>query len=85
MVNFGNRVNGLWSGQILESQGQYVTFGITPASNAIVGKFQVYVAISRGNGMQRTKRDPTTDMYLLFNAWCPGNVSSMRIAPHPCW
>uniref|UniRef100_A0A3Q0T0R5 protein-glutamine gamma-glutamyltransferase n=1 Tax=Amphilophus citrinellus TaxID=61819 RepID=A0A3Q0T0R5_AMPCI len=71
MVNFGNRINGLWSGQILESQGQCVTFGITPTTNAIVGKFQVYVAISRGNGMQRTKRDAATDMYLLFNAWCP--------------
>uniref|UniRef100_A0A669AZQ6 protein-glutamine gamma-glutamyltransferase n=1 Tax=Oreochromis niloticus TaxID=8128 RepID=A0A669AZQ6_ORENI len=71
MVTFGNRGSGSWSGRILQSQGTAVMFGITPNAAAIVGKFQVYVAISTGMGMQRTKRDPTTDLYLLFNAWCP--------------
>lgn len=71
MVTFGNRGSSSWSGRILQSQGASVMFGITPDAAAIVGKFQVYVAISTGRGMQRTKRDPTTDLYLLFNAWCP--------------
>lgn len=46
--------------------------GITPTANAIVGKFRTYVAVVTGNGMQRTRRDARTDMYLLYNAWCPG-------------
>uniref|UniRef100_A0AAX7V4T7 protein-glutamine gamma-glutamyltransferase n=1 Tax=Astatotilapia calliptera TaxID=8154 RepID=A0AAX7V4T7_ASTCA len=71
MVTFGNRGSSSWSGRILQSQGTSVMFGITPDAAAIVGKFQVYVAISTGMGMQRSKRDPTTDLYLLFNAWCP--------------
>lgn len=83
MVTFGNRGSSSWSGRILQSQGASVMFGITPDAAAIVGKFQVYVAISTGRGMQRTKRDPTTDLYLLFNAWCPGTVSSALTAP--CW
>uniref|UniRef100_A0A3Q3KL79 Transglutaminase-like domain-containing protein n=1 Tax=Monopterus albus TaxID=43700 RepID=A0A3Q3KL79_MONAL len=57
--------------QILQTQGQMLVLGITPTANAIVGKFRIYVAILSGTGMQRTKRDPTTDLYLLFNAWCP--------------
>uniref|UniRef100_A0A3Q3KL59 protein-glutamine gamma-glutamyltransferase n=1 Tax=Monopterus albus TaxID=43700 RepID=A0A3Q3KL59_MONAL len=56
---------------ILQTQGQMLVLGITPTANAIVGKFRIYVAILSGTGMQRTKRDPTTDLYLLFNAWCP--------------
>lgn len=83
MVTFGNRGSGSWSGRILQSQGTAVMFGITPNAAAIVGKFQVYVAISTGMGMQRTKRDPTTDLYLLFNAWCTGTISSVFTAP--CW
>lgn len=71
MVTFGDRVGGLWSGQILERQGVSVLLGITPTSDAIVGKFRTYVAIVTAGGMQRTGRDTTTDLYLLFNAWCP--------------
>ncbi|XP_070709475.1 coagulation factor XIII A chain-like [Pempheris klunzingeri] len=74
-VAFGARSGGPWLGHILEMQGQSVLVGITPAANAIVGKFRTYVAIAAGGGMQRTRRDATTDMYLLFNAWCPNDAA----------
>lgn len=51
--------------------------GITPTPSAIVGKYRTYVAIEVGGNMQRTSRDTSTDLYVLFNAWCPGmNASS---------
>ncbi|XP_039982997.1 coagulation factor XIII A chain-like isoform X2 [Xiphias gladius] len=71
VVAFGSQRGGPWSGQILEAQGESVTLGITPTPDAIVGKFRTYVAIVTGGGLQRTKRDTVTDLYLLFNAWCP--------------
>ncbi|XP_036935017.1 coagulation factor XIII A chain-like [Acanthopagrus latus] len=71
VVTFNSRHGSSWIGQILEMQGQSVTLGITPTPDAIVGKFRTYVAIAAGSGMQRTKRDTSTDLYLLFNAWCP--------------
>ncbi|XP_060921117.1 coagulation factor XIII A chain-like [Labrus mixtus] len=70
-VTFGDRKGSSWSGTILEEQGESMIFGITPTANAIVGKFRCYVAVITGNGIQRTKRDARTDLYLLCNAWCP--------------
>ncbi|KAG7525320.1 hypothetical protein JOB18_025564 [Solea senegalensis] len=58
---------GSWSGQIVETVGNTVTLGITPRPDAIVGRFRTYVAVSGAY----TNRDTGTDLYLLFNAWCP--------------
>ncbi|XP_068438447.1 coagulation factor XIII A chain-like [Clinocottus analis] len=71
LVTFGNRNGGPWKGRILEHQGEYVLLGITPTPKAIVGRFRTYVAVVDGAGMKRTKRDISTDVYVLFNAWCP--------------
>ncbi|KAM9839261.1 coagulation factor XIII A chain-like [Aulostomus maculatus] len=71
VVTFGSRAPGTWAGEILENQGESVLLGITPSPNAIVGKFRTYVAIVTGGGMQHNSRDETTDLYVLFNAWCP--------------
>ncbi|XP_034561741.1 coagulation factor XIII A chain-like [Notolabrus celidotus] len=70
-VTFGSRTGGPWSGRILEIQGESAMLGVTPTADAVVGKFRTYVAVVAGNGMQRTKRDARSDMYLLYNAWCP--------------
>uniref|UniRef100_A0A3Q1J638 Transglutaminase-like domain-containing protein n=1 Tax=Anabas testudineus TaxID=64144 RepID=A0A3Q1J638_ANATE len=69
VVTFGSRPGGPWSGRIVETLGQTLTLGITPTPNAIVGKFRVYVATVQPGGLQRTQRNQTTDLYLLFNAW----------------
>uniref|UniRef100_A0A3Q3LQG3 protein-glutamine gamma-glutamyltransferase n=1 Tax=Mastacembelus armatus TaxID=205130 RepID=A0A3Q3LQG3_9TELE len=70
VVTFTSRPGGPWSGRILQTQDQLLVLGITPTPNAIVGKFLTYVAVVMSNGLLRTKRDATTDLYLLFNPWC---------------
>lgn len=79
VVTFGGRVGGPWSGQILDRQELSLLLGITATSDAIVGKFRTYVAIVTASGMQRTDRDTTTDLYLLFNAWCSSTNTLL------CW
>uniref|UniRef100_A0AAQ5X2Q2 protein-glutamine gamma-glutamyltransferase n=1 Tax=Amphiprion ocellaris TaxID=80972 RepID=A0AAQ5X2Q2_AMPOC len=71
VVTFGSRRGGPWAGRIVEMQGGSVLLSVTPSATAIVGKYRTYVAISVGSGMQRTKRNAATDLYMLFNAWCP--------------
>ncbi|XP_060950230.1 coagulation factor XIII A chain-like [Limanda limanda] len=71
VVTFGSRRGGAWSGRILETRGQMVMVGVTPTPDAIVGKFRTYVAVEVNGGLQRTSRTTSTDLYLLFNAWCP--------------
>ncbi|KAM7369547.1 hypothetical protein PAMP_010864 [Pampus punctatissimus] len=71
VVTFGSRSGSRWAGRIVDTQGEAVTLGITSTPDAIVGKFRTYVAIATASGMQRTARDARTDMYMLFNAWCP--------------
>ncbi|XP_008568175.1 PREDICTED: coagulation factor XIII A chain [Galeopterus variegatus] len=36
----------------------------------VVGKFRMYVAVWTPYGIIRTKRNPETDTYILFNPWC---------------
>ncbi|XP_062335534.1 coagulation factor XIII A chain-like isoform X3 [Osmerus eperlanus] len=71
VVPFYGSPGGSWTGRRVNKQGAMVTLGITPNPKALVGKFQSCVAILIPSGIIRTKRDPSTDLYLLFNAWCP--------------
>ncbi|KAM6900109.1 coagulation factor XIII A chain-like [Xenentodon cancila] len=71
VVTFGNRPGGLWVGQIAGQQGTVVSLGITPDSKAIIGLYRIYVAILMPDGMQRTDKDSSTNLYLLCNPWCP--------------
>ncbi|KAM8822063.1 LOW QUALITY PROTEIN: coagulation factor XIII A chain-like [Synchiropus picturatus] len=71
VVTFRGGATGGWSGRIVEQRGATLLLGVVPAANAIVGKYRAYVAIVTSAGLQRTRRDATTDLYLLFNAWCP--------------
>ncbi|XP_056290742.1 coagulation factor XIII A chain-like [Pseudoliparis swirei] len=70
VVTFGQRKGGPWAGEVLERRGETLVLGVTPTANAIVGKFRTYVAVVVPHGIQRTKRNTKTDMYLLFNPWC---------------
>ncbi|KAM9713032.1 coagulation factor XIII A chain-like [Menidia menidia] len=71
VVTFGGRRGGQWAGQVLEAQGVVASLGVTPHAKAIVGLYRTYVAVSTGNGLQRTEKDNATNLYLLFNPWCP--------------
>ncbi|XP_068616197.1 coagulation factor XIII A chain-like [Brachionichthys hirsutus] len=70
VVTFGSRRGGSWSGKILETRGQTLMLEVKTLPDAVVGKLHTYVSIVMPNGMQRTKRNPASDLYLLFNAWC---------------
>lgn len=62
----------VWRGQILESLENVVTMGITPASDCIVGKYRMHIAVVTPYGIRRTRRDPRLDTYIIFNPWSPG-------------
>ncbi|XP_036453352.1 coagulation factor XIII A chain [Colossoma macropomum] len=62
-----------WRGQVIESNDNVVTMGITAASDCIVGKYGVYVAVVTRYGIRRTRRDPNLDFYIIFNPWSPGD------------
>ncbi|KAF5902789.1 coagulation factor XIII A chain-like, partial [Clarias magur] len=63
----------VWRGQITEKSDNVVTMGITPAPDCIVGKYRMHVAVVTPYGIRRTRRDPTSDTYILFNPWSPGD------------
>lgn len=67
-VTFKGHTGDMWMGEILELHDTVVTVGITPSADAIVGKYRTYVKVNTG----RSEKNPSTDLYLLFNAWCPG-------------
>ncbi|KAL6490925.1 hypothetical protein MHYP_G00012700 [Metynnis hypsauchen] len=62
-----------WRGQVIESNDNVVTMGITTAPDCIVGKYGVYVAVVTRYGIRRTRRDPNLDLYIIFNPWSPGD------------
>uniref|UniRef100_W5N165 protein-glutamine gamma-glutamyltransferase n=2 Tax=Lepisosteus oculatus TaxID=7918 RepID=W5N165_LEPOC len=66
-----DQTDGQWGARVLGSEGSIVTLGITPAPDCIVGKFRLYVAVMTPYGIRRTRRDPQTDTYILFNPWAP--------------
>ncbi|KAM6953864.1 coagulation factor XIII A chain-like [Aplochiton taeniatus] len=68
IATFGNR-GGNWAGRVIGQEGSSVLVGVTSAPNSIVGRFQMFVAVSGDGGMHRTNRDSSTDVYILFNAW----------------
>ncbi|XP_017288638.1 coagulation factor XIII A chain [Kryptolebias marmoratus] len=58
-----------WEGRITETNNNMVTMGIIPKADCIVGKYQMFVAVLTPFGVRRTKRDPSRDLYILFNPW----------------
>ncbi|KAJ8010229.1 hypothetical protein DPEC_G00072840 [Dallia pectoralis] len=57
-----------WQGQLIQRMEDICVVGITPSPSAIVGKYQMNLAIIGNRGITRT---PGMDMYVLFNAWAP--------------
>ncbi|XP_067233801.1 coagulation factor XIII A chain [Chanodichthys erythropterus] len=60
-----------WKSRVVETQGDYVTVGITPDAKCIIGRFRIFVVVVSDLGKQRTERNPDTDFYVLFNPWDP--------------
>ncbi|XP_039546432.1 coagulation factor XIII A chain-like [Pimephales promelas] len=63
----------LWKSRVVETQGSYVTIGVTPDASCIIGRFQTFVVVVSNLGKQRTVRNTDTDVYVLFNPWDPAD------------
>ncbi|XP_032833350.2 coagulation factor XIII A chain-like [Petromyzon marinus] len=50
--------------------GNELTISMNLAPNCIVGRFEMYVVTESDGQPNRTRRDPNTDTYVLFNPWC---------------
>lgn len=64
--------NSRWPGRIADTSDKVLTVGITPLANCIVGKYHMYVAVVTPYGIRRTRKEPSRDLYILFNPWAPG-------------
>uniref|UniRef100_A0A8D0BUG8 Coagulation factor XIII A chain n=1 Tax=Salvator merianae TaxID=96440 RepID=A0A8D0BUG8_SALMN len=62
--------SGKWGATITHSNDRTIDLNVMPAANCIVGKFRMYVATLTPAGILRTRRNPNTDTYILFNPWC---------------
>nr|BAT61945.1 transglutaminase FactorXIII [Oryzias latipes] len=68
-VFFTKERQSSWAGRAIANSDNIVTVGITPATNCIVGKYNLYVAVVTPYGVRRTRPDKSREMYILFNPW----------------
>lgn len=64
--------SGKWGAKIIMRGDRFVRLSIQSSPECIVGKFRMYVAVWTPYGILRTRRNPETDTYILFNPWCEG-------------
>ncbi|ERE78545.1 coagulation factor XIII A chain [Cricetulus griseus] len=62
--------SGKWGAKVIMNEDRSVRLTIQSSPKCIVGKFRMYVAVWTPYGILRTRRDPETDTYILFNPWC---------------
>ncbi|XP_026107130.1 LOW QUALITY PROTEIN: coagulation factor XIII A chain-like [Carassius auratus] len=63
----------VWRGRIVETNDNVVTMGITTSPECIVGKYMLFIGVVTPYGIRRTRRDPKSDIYILFNPWSPAD------------
>lgn len=68
---------GRWGAQVVMREDRSVRLKVQSAPNCIVGKFRMYVAVWTPYGVLRTRRNPDTDTYILFNPWCEDDAVFM--------
>ncbi|XP_067303182.1 coagulation factor XIII A chain [Pseudorasbora parva] len=59
----------IWRGRVIETSEKVVTMGITASPECIVGKYMMYIGVVTPYGIRRTTRDPSREVYILFNPW----------------
>uniref|UniRef100_H0V529 Coagulation factor XIII A chain n=1 Tax=Cavia porcellus TaxID=10141 RepID=H0V529_CAVPO len=62
--------SGKWGAKVIMNEDRSVRLSIQSSPQCIVGKFRMYVAVWTPYGILRTRRNPETDTYILFNPWC---------------
>uniref|UniRef100_UPI00358FA8DA protein-glutamine gamma-glutamyltransferase K-like n=1 Tax=Myxine glutinosa TaxID=7769 RepID=UPI00358FA8DA len=67
---------GAW---LRQGQGSCVLdIEVTLSPECLVGRFELYLVLMGADGKQRSKRVPETDIYVLFNPWCPDDSVYME-------
>ncbi|KAM9233961.1 coagulation factor XIII A chain [Dugong dugon] len=61
---------GKWGAKVVMREDRSVRLSVQSSPECIVGKFRMYVAVWTPYGIIRTRRNPETDTYILFNPWC---------------
>ncbi|XP_032105931.1 coagulation factor XIII A chain isoform X1 [Sapajus apella] len=62
--------SGKWGAKVVMRENNSVRLYVQSSPECIVGKFRMYVAVWTPYGILRTRRNPETDTYILFNPWC---------------
>ncbi|XP_036433992.1 coagulation factor XIII, A1 polypeptide a, tandem duplicate 1 [Colossoma macropomum] len=62
-----------WKGRVVDTNWTETIVGITPSSDCIIGLFSTFITVITPTMKQRTKRNPKTDFYILFNPWAPSD------------
>ncbi|XP_051826693.1 coagulation factor XIII A chain [Antechinus flavipes] len=62
--------SGKWGAKIIMKENRSLRLSVQSSPECIVGKFRMYIAVWTPYGIIRTKRNPETDTYILFNPWC---------------
>lgn len=65
------------------NEDRSVRLSIQSSPECIVGKFRMYVAVWTPYGILRTRRNPETDTYILFNPWCEGKELIFKSSRNP--
>ncbi|XP_072306472.1 coagulation factor XIII A chain-like [Eucyclogobius newberryi] len=74
-VRFSGLVpSGPWEASASEQQGALV-IQVTPAVDAVIGKYRVVVGVALANGLQFSSPEPKHELYLLFNAFNPRDAA----------
>lgn len=58
----------------MEQYGSVLELVVHPSPRAIVGKYRCYVVVNGHEQLVRSRRNEKTDVYMLFNPWCPGGL-----------
>ncbi|XP_041923962.1 coagulation factor XIII A chain-like isoform X1 [Alosa sapidissima] len=58
-----------WVVDVRKLTGDTMTVGITPSADCIIGQYHIFLTVLNSSGKKRT--DLNTEIYVLFNAWCP--------------
>ncbi|XP_055007177.1 coagulation factor XIII A chain [Boleophthalmus pectinirostris] len=78
VVSFSGLVgSGPWAASASEQQGALM-LQITPSTDAVVGRYRVAVGVALANGLQFTGPELQPYLYLLFNAFNPGDSAFLK-------
>lgn len=78
IIPVGKGSSGGWKAQVTKASGQNLNLRVHTSPNAIIGKFQFTIRTRCEAGEFQLPFDPSNEIYILFNPWCPGEPAGIR-------